>query len=33
MLGVCVYRLVWIALWVFRHVWWNWTLSAHTMTQ
>jgi 1-acyl-sn-glycerol-3-phosphate acyltransferase len=27
MLGVFVYRLVWVALWVLRHAWWNWTIS------
>src|SRR3954465_9387297 len=27
MLGVFVYRLVWLVLWVLRHVWWNWTIS------
>ena len=27
MLGVFVYRLVWLTLWALRHVWWNWTIS------
>ncbi len=27
MLGVLLYILVWVALWVLRHVWWKWTIS------
>jgi len=27
MLGVLFYRLVWVALWVLRHVWWKWTIT------
>ena len=27
MLGVLVYRLVWVALWVLRHIWWNWRIT------
>ncbi len=27
MLGVFVYILAWIALWVLRHVWWKWTIT------
>jgi 1-acyl-sn-glycerol-3-phosphate acyltransferase len=27
MLGVFVYFLVWVALWVLRHVWWKWTIT------
>src|SRR5258707_7539891 len=27
MLGVLLYRLVWVALWVLRHIWWKWTIT------
>jgi 1-acyl-sn-glycerol-3-phosphate acyltransferase len=27
MLGICFYRLVWLALWVLRHVWWKWAIT------
>jgi 1-acyl-sn-glycerol-3-phosphate acyltransferase len=27
MLGVLFYRLVWVALWVLRHVWWKWRIT------
>src|SRR5215207_9751755 len=33
MLGVFVYRLVWIALWALRHIWWNWTISGQAHLQ
>src|SRR5258705_13635418 len=27
MLGVFFYILVWVAIWVLRHVWWKWTIT------
>jgi 1-acyl-sn-glycerol-3-phosphate acyltransferase len=27
MLGILLYGLVWVTLWVLRHVWWKWTIT------
>lgn len=27
MLGVFFYRLVWLALWMLRHIWWKWAIT------
>jgi 1-acyl-sn-glycerol-3-phosphate acyltransferase len=27
MLGACLYFMLWAPLWIFRHAWWNWTIT------